>query len=49
MKEMITMKEEERSGISIIEPTSFYSSESEKTKLNWFRYELSVGIYDNMK
>ena len=43
------MKEEERSGISMIKPTSFYSSESEKTKLNWFCYELSVGMYDEMK
>jgi len=46
---MITMKEEGRSGISKIKPTSFYSSESEKTKLNWFCYELSVSIYDDMK
>jgi len=46
---MITMKEEGRSGISMIKPTSFYSSESEKTKLNWFCYELSVSIYDDMK
>jgi len=43
------MKEEGRSGISKIKPTSFYSSESEKTKLNWFCYELSVSIYDDMK
>ena len=41
--------EKGRSGISMIKPTSFYSSESEKTKLNWFCYELSVGIYDDMK
>ena len=33
----------------MIKPTSFYSSESEKTKLNWFCYELSAGIYDDMK
>jgi hypothetical protein len=41
--------EKGRSGISMIKPTSIYSSESEKTKLNWFCYELSVGIYDDMK
>jgi hypothetical protein len=46
---MITMKEEGRSGLSMIKPTSFYSSKNEKTKLNWFCYELSVGIYDDMK
>ncbi|MGD0953707.1 MAG: hypothetical protein ABR985_15185 [Methanotrichaceae archaeon] len=39
--------DEGRSGISMIKPTSFYSSE--KTKLNWFCYELSVSIYDDMK
>ena len=40
---------EEKSGLSMIKPTSFYSGESEKTKLNWFCYELSIEIYDNMK
>ena len=43
------MKGEGKSGISMIKPTSFYSSESEKTKLNWFCYELSMSIYDNMR
>jgi len=43
------MREEGRSGISMIKPTSFYSSECEKTKLNWFCYEFSVSIYDDMK
>ena len=43
------MKEEGRSGLSVIKPASFYSNESEKTKLNWFCYELSVSIYDDMK
>jgi len=46
---VITIKEEEKWGISIIKPTSFYSCESEKTKLNWFCYELSMGMYDSMK
>ncbi|MFB3764517.1 MAG: hypothetical protein ACE14P_04625 [Methanotrichaceae archaeon] len=40
---------EEKDGLSIIEPTSFYSGESGKTKLNWFCYELSIEIYDTMK
>lgn len=39
----------EKDGLSIIKPISFYSDESEKTKLNWFCYELSIEIYDNMK
>ena len=46
---MITMNGEGKSGISMIKPTSFYSSESEKTKLNWFCYELSMSIYDDMR
>jgi len=37
------------SGLDMISPTSFYSSESEKTKLNWFCYEFSMEIYDNIK
>ena len=39
---------EGKSGISMRKPTSFYSSESEKIKLNWFCYELSMGIYDEV-
>ena len=47
---MITMKtEEDKFGISPIKPASFYSSESDKIKLNWFCYELSIGIYDELK
>ncbi|MDI6886402.1 MAG: hypothetical protein QMD22_08705 [archaeon] len=41
--------EESRYGISMIKPISFYSSESEKIKLNWFCYELSMAIYDEIK
>ena len=37
------------SGLDMVKPTSFYSNESEKIKLNWFCYELSMGIYDNIK
>ena len=33
----------------MIRPTSFYSSEGEKVKLNWFCYELALSIYDSMK
>ena len=40
--------EENKSGISMIDPTSFYSGESEKTKLNWFCYELAMNIYDEV-
>ena len=32
-----------------IKPTAFYSSEDEKIKLNWFCYELSMGIYNELK
>jgi len=38
-----------KSGISMIKPTSFYSNDIEKTKLNWFCYELSMGIYDEIR
>ncbi|MCX6693447.1 MAG: hypothetical protein NT074_02695 [Methanomicrobiales archaeon] len=37
------------SGMSMIQPTSFYSSKKEKTKFNWFCYELSMAIYDTTK
>jgi len=44
------MKTEEiKSGMDMIKPTSFYYSQSEKIKLNWFCYELSMGIYDEIK
>ena len=41
--------EEEKSGLDMIKPTSFYSDESEKIKLNWFCYEVSMSVYDHMK
>ena len=34
---------------STIKPTSFYSRENEKTKFNWFSYELARGVYDAVK
>jgi len=45
----MAMEGEGKSGMSMIKPTSFYSSESDKTKLNWFCYELSMGIYDDTR
>jgi len=33
----------------MISPTSFYSSQDDKIKLNWFCYELALSIYDSMK
>jgi hypothetical protein len=41
--------EQYRSGISIIKPTSFYSMEHEKIKINWFCYEISMGFFDEIK
>jgi hypothetical protein len=41
--------EENKSGIDMIKPISFYSCETEKKKLNWFCYELSMGIYDGIR
>jgi hypothetical protein len=43
------VNEKRKTGLGMIKPTSFYSNESEKIKLNWFCYELSIEIYDNMK
>ena len=37
------------SGLDIIDPAWFCSGEREKTKLNWFCYELSIGIYDEVR
>jgi hypothetical protein len=42
-------RRKEKTGLDMIKPISFYSSESEKVKLNWFCYELSLSIYDSMK
>ena len=41
--------EEDQFEYSVIKPTSFYSSEHEKTKLNWFCFEISVGLFDEIK
>ena len=41
--------EKGRWGITMMEPTSFYSRECEKTKLNWFCYELSMNVYDEVR
>jgi len=36
--------EEDKFGDDLIKPTSFYSAEHEKTKLNWFCYELALNF-----
>jgi hypothetical protein len=46
---MATIKGKRKTGMSMIPPKSFYSCESEKTKHNWFCYELSMAIYDEMQ
>ncbi|HEX7444925.1 MAG TPA: hypothetical protein VF300_00905, partial [Methanothrix sp.] len=46
---MMRARKKKTTGLDMIKPSSFYSNESEKIKLNWFCYELSMGIYDNMK
>jgi hypothetical protein len=46
---MIRARKKKTTGLGMIRPTSFYSNESEKVKLNWFCYEFSMAIYDNMK
>lgn len=42
-------RRKETTGLGMIKPTSFYANEDEKTKFNWFFYELSMAIYDHMK
>ena len=42
-------RKKKKTGLDMVRPTLFYSNESEKIKLNWFCYELSMCIYDNMK
>jgi len=37
--------EEDIFGDCLIKPTSFYSNEQEKTKLNWFCYESALSFY----
>lgn len=49
MRNMMRAGKKRSSGLDMIKPTSFYSSENEKIKLNWFCYEFSMAIYDNMK
>jgi hypothetical protein len=37
-------EEEDKFGNDLIRPTSFYSAEHEKTKLNWFCYEAALSF-----
>jgi hypothetical protein len=39
-----TQNEDDIFGDSIIKPTSFYSGQREKTKLNWFLFELALNF-----
>lgn len=41
--------EEGKPAIAVIKATSFYSNRREKTKLNWFCYELAMAFYDNIQ
>ena len=39
---------ERRPAMAVIKPTMFYSCKKEKVKFNWFCYELSMAIYDEI-
>lgn len=39
------MSKEYRSALSMVKPSMFVRRESEKTKLNWFCYEMSMAFY----
>ncbi|MEA2075608.1 MAG: hypothetical protein U9O85_07750 [Euryarchaeota archaeon] len=41
--------EEDKFGDDLIKPTSFYSAEHEKTKLNWFCYEIALSFEFEIK
>ncbi|NPV63842.1 MAG: hypothetical protein HPY61_14665 [Methanotrichaceae archaeon] len=43
------MNEKKRSGLKMIKSRSFYSNDREKIKINWFCYELAMGIYDEIQ
>jgi hypothetical protein len=49
MEDMMRARKKRTTGIDNVRPNSFYSNDSEKIKLNWFCYEFSMTIYDNMK
>lgn len=42
-------RKKESSSLDMIKPASFFTSQNDKVKLNWFFYELSMAIYDNLK
>jgi len=42
------MTKEYKSALSMIKPIAFVRLESEKTKLNWFCYEMSMAFYEEM-
>ena len=44
MREQMEEEEEDKFGDDLIKPTSFYSAEHEKTKLNWFCYEVALSF-----
>ena len=42
------MTKEYKSAISIVKPSAFVRRDSDKTKLNWFCYEMSMAFYEEM-
>ncbi|MEA3458926.1 MAG: hypothetical protein U9R21_09660 [Candidatus Thermoplasmatota archaeon] len=42
------MTKENKSAMSMIKPSAFVHQESEKTKLNWFCYEMSMTFYEEL-
>ncbi|MFW6122502.1 MAG: hypothetical protein ACOC80_16605 [Petrotogales bacterium] len=42
------MTKEHKSAMSMVKPSAFVRRESEKTKLNWFCYEMSMGFYEDI-
>ena len=42
------MTKEYKSAMSMVKPSAFVRREGEKTKLNWFCYEISMAFYEEM-
>jgi hypothetical protein len=41
-------KDSWKSAMTKIKPTSFYSNDHEKIKINWFAYEYAMAVYDDV-
>lgn len=45
---LMIMTKEYKSAMSMVKPSAFVRREGEKTKINWFCYEISMAFYDEI-